>query len=185
MGQNSGLANSAFTLKFKQEIGISTEQLTESTLSILEGNHGNAYLSYGNYYSIFEQGTMSNGSFFDEKINLDMLVNNLQLSIMDLLYQNPKVPQTDPGVTQLIHQCNESCANAVRIGFLAPGTWTGSNVLNLSTGDPLPTGYLVQAEAVSSQSQADREARKSVPIYIAIKESGATHSVLVGVYVNR
>jgi len=38
---------------------------------------------------------------------------------------------------------------------------------------------------LSTQTQADREARKSVPLYIAIKESGAVHSVLVGVYVNR
>jgi hypothetical protein len=185
MGQNSGLANSAFTLKFKQEIGISVEPLTSTTIGILEGNNGNVYLSYGNYYTIFEQGKMSNGSFFDEKINLDMLVNNMQLTIMDLLYQNPKVPQTDAGVTQLIQCCNEACQEAVRIGFLGAGTWTGANVLNLKKYDPLPAGYLVQAESLATQSQADREARKSVPLYVAIKEAGAVHSVLVGVYVNR
>ena len=185
MGQNSGLAMSAFTLKFKQEIGIAVEPMTSSTLSILEGNNGNVYLSYGNYYTIFEQGKMSNGSFFDEKINLDMLVNNMQLTIMDLLYQNPKIPQTDAGVTQLIHACNLACEEAVRVGFLGPGTWTGRNILNLKTDDPLPKGYLVQAEALATQSQADREARESVPLYVAIKEAGAVHSVLVGVYVNR
>lgn len=185
MGQNSGLANSAFTLKFKREIGIATEPLTTTQLGILEGNNGNAYLSYGNYYSIFEQGKMSDGSFFDEKINLDMLVNNIQLSIMDVLYQNPKVPQTDAGVTQEIQACNDACDNAVRIGFLGPGTWTGVDILNLKNGDPLPGGYLVQAESLASQSQADREARKSVPLYVAIKEAGAIHSVLIGVYVNR
>jgi len=185
MGQNSGLANSAFTLKFKQEIGISIEPMTPSQISIVEGNYGNLYLSYGNYYTIFEQGKMSNGSFFDEKINLDMLVNNLQLTIMDLLYQNPKVPQTDAGVTQLIQCCNEACEEAVRIGFLGPGVWKGVNVLNLAYDDVLPNGYLVQAESLADQSQADREARESVPLYVAIKEAGAVHSVLIGVYVNR
>ena len=184
-GQNSGLANSAFTLKFKQETGIAIEPLSSSNINVIEGNNGNLYLEYANYYTIFEQGRMANGTFFDERINLDMFVNNLQLTIMDLLYQNPKIPQTDAGVTQLIHACNEACDEAVRIGFLGPGTWTGPNVLNLKTDDPLPTGYLVQAEALSTQTQADREARKSVPLYIAIKESGAVHSVLVGVYVNR
>lgn len=184
-GQNSGLANSAFTLKFKKEVGISVEPLTSSQITALEGKNGNAYLYYANYYTIFEQGKMVDGSFVDEKINLDMFVNNLQLTIMDLLYQNPKVPQTDAGVTQLIHACNEACDDAVRIGFLAPGTWTGVNILNLSTDDPLPKGYLVQAEALSTQSQADRELRKSVPLYIAIKEAGAVHSLLIGVYVNR
>ena len=85
----------------------------------------------------------------------------------------------------MIHACNEACDEAVRIGFLGPGTWTGANVLNLKTDDPLPSGYLVQAESLSTQSQADREARESVPLYIAIKEAGAVHSVLIGVYVNR
>jgi hypothetical protein len=184
-GQNSGLANSAFTLKFKQETGIAVEPLTSSQINIIEGNNGNVYLNYANYYTIFEQGKMANGDFFDERINLDMFVNNLQLTIMDLLYQNPKIPQTDAGVTQLIQACNEACDEAVRIGFLGPGTWTGANVLNLKTDDPLPAGYLVQAESLSTQSQADREARESVPLYVAIKEAGAVHSVLIGVYVNR
>ena len=184
-GQNSGLANSAFTLKFKQETGIAVEPLTSTQINIIEGNYGNLYLDYADYYTIFEQGRMADGTFFDERINLDMFVNNLQLTIMDLLYQNPKIPQTDAGVTQLIQACNEACDEAVRIGFLGPGTWTGPNILNLKPDDPLPAGYLVQAEALSTQTQADREARKSVPLYIAIKESGAVHSVLVGVYVNR
>jgi len=184
-GQNSGLANSAFTLKFKQETGIAVEPLSSSQITIIEGNNGNVYLEYANYYTIFEQGKMADGTFFDEKMNLDMLVNNLQLTLMDLLYQNPKIPQTDAGVTQLIQACNEACDESVRIGFLAPGTWTGANILNLSTDDPLPKGYLVQAEAVSTQSQADRELRKSVPLYVAIKEAGAVHSILIGVYVNR
>jgi len=184
-GQNSGLANSAFTLKFKQETGIAIEPLSSSNINVIEGNNGNLYLEYANYYTIFEQGRMANGTFFDERINLDMFTNNLQLTIMDLLYQNPKIPQTDAGVTQLIQACNEACDEAVRIGFLGPGTWTGANILNLKTDDPLPNGYLVQAAPLSTQTQADREARKSVPLYIAIKESGAVHSVLVGVYVNR
>ena len=184
-GQNSGLANSAFTLKFKQETGIAVEPLTSTQITEVESNNGNLYLEYANYYTIFEQGKMANGDFFDERINLDMFVNNLQLTIMDLLYQNPKIPQTDAGVTQLIQACNEACDEAVRIGFLGPGTWTGANVLNLKTGDPLPAGYLVQAEALSTQSTADREARESVPLYIAIKEAGAVHSILIGVYVNR
>ena len=88
-GQNSGLANSAFTLKFKQETGIAVEPLTSSQITIIEGNNGNVYLNYANYYTIFEQGKMADGTFFDERINLDMFVNNLQLTIMDLLYQNP------------------------------------------------------------------------------------------------
>lgn len=185
MGQNTGLANSAYTLKFKNEVGIATEPLTATMIGYAEDKYCNLYLNYANYYNVFEQGRMANGYFFDEVINLDMLVSNIQLSVMDLLYGNPKIPQTDSGVNQIIHAINEACDQAVKIGFLAPGQWTGADCLNLKTDDMLPAGYLVQAEKCADQSQADREARKSPNIYVAVKEAGAIHSVLIGVYVNR
>lgn len=185
MRANTGLANSAYTLKFKRIIGVEVEPLTATQVTILEGKNGNAYINRGFYYDMFEQGVMANGQFFDEVVNLDMLANNIQLNVMDKLYQFPKVPQTEPGVTQLINACAQACDRSVIIGFLAPGVWTGQPVLNLNTGDILPQGYLIQAEAINSQSQADREARKAPPIYVCIKEAGAIHSVTIGVYVNR
>lgn len=184
-GQNSGLANSAFTLKFKQETGIATEPLTATQRGYIENQNGNLYLSYGNYYSWFEQGKMANGDFFDERINLDMLVNNIQLTISDLLNSTPKIPQTEAGVTQIIHGINQACDEAVNIGFLAPGEWTGKDILNLKYGDTLTKGYLVQAEAIADQSTSDRQNRISPNIYVAIKEAGAMHSIIIGVYVNR
>lgn len=184
-GQNSGLANSAFTLKFKQETGIATEPLTATQRGYIENQNGNLYLSYGNYYSWFEQGKMANGDFFDERINLDMLVNNIQLTISDLLNSTPKIPQTEAGVTQIIHEINQACDEAVNIGFLAPGEWTGKDILNLKYGDTLTKGYLVQAEAIADQSTSDRQNRISPNIYVAIKEAGAMHSIIIGVYVNR
>lgn len=185
MGQNTGLANSAYTLKFKQETGIAVEELTTTQIGYLEGKNGNVYLNYGNYYTIFEQGKMANGSFFDEVINLDMLVNDIQLNVMDLLYQNPKIPQTDAGVTQVMYTIADACEDAVTRGFLAPGKWLGLPVLNLNTNDVLPKGYLIQATAVADQSTADRQARISPPIYVAVKEAGALHSIVIGVYVDR
>jgi hypothetical protein len=185
MGQNSGLIDSAFTLKFKGEVGINTESLSLTQIGNIEDENGNIYLNYGNYYNIFEQGVMANGYFFDEKINLDMLVNKLQLNVMDVLYADPKVPQTEAGMTRLIHACQLACQEMVEIGFLAPGQWTGRTLLDLKEGDTLPLGYAVMAEALADQSTADRQARKAPPIYVCIKEAGAVHSVIIGVYVNR
>ena len=185
MGLNTGLANSAYTLKFKQLVGVTAESLSTTQVKAVEDANGNVYVNRGSYYNMLEEGVMVNGQFFDEIINLDMLTNAIQLNVMDLLYGTPKVPQTDPGVTQIIQAVNSACDDSVTIGFLAPGTWTGQKVLNLNPGDTLAKGYLVQAPPVSSQSRADREARKSPPIYCAVKEAGAIHSVLIGVYVNR
>lgn len=192
MGQNTGTANSAYTLKFKGEVGIATEALSLTEVNNISGvgpsaigANGNIYLSYGNYYNIFQEGKMANGQYFDEVLNLDMLVSDIQLNVMDLLYGTPKVPQTDDGVSQIVHAINQALELAVTRGFLAPGTWTAAPVMNIATGDALPKGYVVQAQAIALQARADREARKSPPIYIACKEAGAIHFVIIVNYVNR
>jgi hypothetical protein len=109
---------------------------------------------------------------------------------MDLLYGNPKIPQTDAGITQIINVINQACDKYVKIGFVAPGTWNGSAILNddgkgLATGDTLTKGYLVLSESLSDQSQADRDARKAPPIYVAVKLAGAVEFVTIQVDVNR
>lgn len=185
MGQNTGLNNSAYTLKFKNEIGIATEDIDPTQISNIEGNNGNVYLSYGNYYNIFEQGVVPSGQFFDEILGLDILAANIQISVMNVLYTLPKVPLTDPGMTRIITAINQACQQSVDIGFLAPGVWTGLPILNLNTNDTLSKGFLVQVPAVSTLTDAEREARVTPHFYVAIKEAGAAHSVLIGVYVNR
>ena len=185
MGQNSGLANSMFTLKFKSEVGVTAEAVTANQVNLIEGQNGNLYLNYANTYTFFEQGKMVNGRFFDELLGIDMLVADIQLSVMDLLVSNPKIPQTDDGVTQIVQSINDACENAAVRGFVGGGIWTGSQILNLNNGDMLPKGYMVQAASLSAQSVADRAARKCPPIYVAIKESGAIHSVLCACYVTQ
>jgi hypothetical protein len=185
MGLNTGLANSAYTLKFKELVGVGTSSLTATQVNNIGNNNGNMYLSYGGYYKILLQGKVSSGKFFDEIIGLDMLVSDLQLGVMDLLYGSRKVPQTDEGINQLVHACNEACNLSLNRGFLGAGEWTGPTILSLVEGAILPSGYLVQAESLADQSNADRQARKAPPIYVSIKEAGAVHSLTIGVYVNR
>lgn len=182
---NTQLANSAYTMKFKQLPGCTVDNFSATEVANIEKYNGNVYINRGSYYDMLEQGTMPNGQFFDEVLSLDMIKNDIQLNIMDKLYKAPKVPQTESGITTLVDACNSACQKYVTIGFLAPGLWTGDAILNLKNGDLLNTGYLVQSEAINNQSVADREARKAPPIYVAIKEAGAIHSVTIGVYVVR
>ena len=184
-GLTTGLANSAYTMKFKDLVGIATEPLTTAQITNMEAKNCNVYLYYNKFYNWFEQGEMVNGMFYDRRVFLDMLVNDIQLSVADLLNAAVKIPQTDSGVTQLIQACNSACENSKTLGFLGPGTWTGVDVLNLKNGDTLPKGYLVQAASLADQSTADRTARKSPTLYVAIKEAGAIHSVLIGIYDNQ
>lgn len=193
MGLNTGLANSFFTLMFKVLTGVFSETgLTQNQMATLSGNPGgaqglnaNLYVGYANSYTFDQRGQMANGQYFDEIINLDMLTSAMQFNVMNLLVSQPSVPQTDPGQTQIIHAVNMACQSAVDRGFIAPGTWQGVTILNLSTGDNLPAGYLAQSPAYATQSPANRQARQAMPVYVAIIEAGAVEFVLIGVTVQR
>jgi len=183
-GQNSGLANSAFTLKFKQEVGVTPEPMDVNALGIIEGKNCNLYVNYNSFYNFFEQGVMVNGWFFDRVINLDMLGTNIQLNVANLLYASDRVPQTEAGVSQIVSAIHDACEAAYTVGYLGPGTWRGPAVMNLNYGDALPRGYVIQPQRLSDQSSADKAARKAPPIYVCIVEAGAIHSLVVQVNVS-
>lgn len=185
MGANNGTNNSAYTLAYKTMPGVVVESLTNTQVTNIKAYNGNLYLLRGGQYSVFEQGHVANGTSFDELINLDKLANDIQLAVMDALYQAPKIPQTEDGMTQLISAISGPCRTAVNIGFIAPGIWNGASILNLSKGDPLAEGFLIQADSINSQTQADRDARKAPYIYVAVKLAGAIEFVVIRVDVNR
>lgn len=185
----TGTINSAFTMKFKTLSGIETENATSvfpsNSVTKIKGANGNVYVNRGTYYNMLEEGVMADGSFFDEIIFLDKFKNDCQLAIMDRLTQNAKVPQTEAGMTILHRALEDVCQKYNKIGFLASGVWNGNDVLELTAGDTLPNGYLIQSEPIDKQSQSDRDNRIAPPIYIALKLAGAIHSVVVQVDVNR
>ena len=183
-GLNTGLANSAFTMFGKQIVGSATEDLTAGQRAIIEAKNCNLYLSYANYYSIFGPGVMANGYFYDQVLNRDMLVNDIQLSVMDLLTQNLKIPQTEAGMAMIHNTLVQACQLAVQRGYLGSGYYTGIPFLNLNTNDPMLSGYIIQSLPLSEQSATDRVLRKATPFYITIKEAGAVHSVTIEVLVN-
>lgn len=189
MGAMTGTINSAFTLAYKNEVGVETENssalFASSKVDTIKENYGNVYINRGSYYDVFEEGTLFDGTWFDELIYLDKYQNDMQLGLMDLLYQNNKIAQTEGGMTQLKDAVKVVCDDMNRVGFIASGVWNANDVLNLKKGDTLPNGYLIQSEPIDQQSQADRDARKAPPIYVSLKLAGAIHHVTVQVDVNR
>lgn len=189
MGMMTGTINSAFTLKFKGIVGVTTEN-SEAAISVsavdkLKKQNGNIYVNRGFYYDMFEEGTMADGTFFDEIIYLDKLKNDCQLALMDLFVQNAKIAQTEGGMTRIHNALNGVLKDYQRIGYLETGVWHGDTILGLKYGDTVNNGYLVQSEPIAEQNQADRENRIAPPIYIALKLAGAIHSAVVQIDVNR
>jgi len=189
MGSMTGTIGSAFTLAYKTEVGVETENssgaFSSQYVENIKANNGNVFINRGTYYDVFEEGTMADGTWFDEMIYLDKYANDMQLAIMDLLYQNQKIAQTEAGMTRIHSALTEVCEEANKVGFIESGVWKSNDLLELKYGDTLPKGYLIQSESIDAQAQADREARKAPPIYVSFKLAGAIHHVTVEVDVNR
>ncbi len=184
MGANTGLANSAFTMAYKPEVSVTPEVLTTTQATDILGWNGNIYTAYGNTYDLLVQGTMADGTPFDQILNLDILTTNIQTAVMNALTSGPKIPQTDSGVGILVNAVTGACRQAATAGILAPGIWNAAPVLNLQTGDTLSTGYLVQAATIASQTSAQIAARQAPPIYACVKMAGALEHVTIGVVVD-
>lgn len=178
--------NTAITLKFKNEPGVTAETLTESQAAALTAKNCNVFVNYNNATAIIQQGVMSGGYYFDEVQGLDWLQNSLQTAIFNLLYTSPtKIPQSDAGVNQIVAACESAMNQAVNNGLVAPGTWNAPGFGAIANGQTLPKGYYIYAPPLSTQSQADRAARKAPTLQIAAKLAGAVHSANVIVNVNR
>lgn len=183
---NFNANRSTITMKFKQEPGIIAEYLTETQAATVKAKCGNVFVNYQNDTAIIQEGVMASGNFFDEIHGLDWLQNRIQTDCYNLLYTSPtKIPQTDEGMHQIATTIAGSCEAAVNNGLVAPGVWNAAGFGQLQQGQTLISGYYIYTPPVASQSQSDREARKSVPIQVAVKLAGAVHSIDCLVSVNR
>jgi len=178
--------NTTITLKFKTEPGVTYETLTSSQAAAVDAKNANVYVYYANDTAILQQGVMSNGDFFDERHGLDWLQNYVQTNLYNLLYTSTtKIPQTEAGITRLLSNVEQSLDQGVSNGLVAPGVWNGGDIGQITAGDTLTKGYYVYAQPLSSQAQADREARKAPLIQAAIKLAGAVHYADVQINVVR
>ncbi|WP_110993113.1 DUF3383 domain-containing protein [Pseudomonas sichuanensis] len=178
--------NTTITLKFKQEPGVVAESLNTTQAAALKAKNCNVFVNYDNDTAIIQEGVMANGYFFDEVHGLDWLQNDVQTAVWNVLYTSPtKTPQTDGGMNRLVTTVNSRHEQGVANGLIAPGQWNGPSFGALTTGQFLSTGYYTYAPPVASQSQADREARKSTVLQSAVKLAGAVHFADVIINVNR
>jgi len=183
---NFNANRSTITLMYKQEPGVTGEELTENQATTLKDKRCNVFVNYVNDTIIIQYGVMSGPAYFDEIHDLDWFQDAVQNACYNLMYQSKtKIPQTDAGVNQFVNAIGSVCDSAVNNGMAAPGVWNADGFGELETGDYLKNGYYIYATPVALQSQADRETRVAPPIQVAIKLAGAIQELDVLVDVNR
>ena len=179
-------SNTAITLKFKVEPGVTAESLSISQANALEAKNGNVFVNYTNGVAIIEQGICASGQFVDAIIGSDWFASFMQTSIFNLLYStNTKIPQTDAGNHVIATTIQSVCAQAKQNGLVGPGIWNQPGFGELKQGDFLENGFYIYQPPIALQSQADRAARKSVKFQVAAIYAGAIHSASVSINVNQ
>jgi hypothetical protein len=178
-------SKTALTMMWKREPGIIPEVLSSAQADTLQNKRCNVLAEYNNGTAITQYGVMSGPVYFDEIHGTDWLAGRVQTDLFNVLYQAPKIPQTDKGVNILVAACEGSLSQSVINGLLAAGQWNAPGFGKLNTGDNLPKGWYIFVDSVANQNQADREARISPLIQIAAKFAGAIHTVDVLINFNR
>lgn len=180
--------NTANTLNLKQLAGILPDLNLNQTYYNNAKQYGvDLYAStqgYSCYYSF------DNGAFIDEIVMNMFLKSKLEVSIFNALATtNTKVPQIETGVNVIKSAIQNVLIQGVRNGYIDGGKWNSlSNRFgNLEDFDAniLQHGYYIYSQPVARQSQIDREARKCPLVQIAVKRSGAIHSVTGEVILER
>lgn len=199
MGANNGAAGSYFDLNNKSLSGVVPEPLTPTQILAIRGASDrsttglncNLIVPYqGGAYNLFQPGIMASGRWFDEVLQIDMLVSDIQSSLMALFVSVGALPITNGGVAQVKTVIAGACERSKTRGFVAPsGTWQGVAVgtgsAAIAPGDALPNGYYLYAPPVSSLSQAQKSARQMPPVTVLLVESGSGHSLAVSVNVQQ
>ena len=177
--------NSAITLMYKSEPGITAESLTPSQSDALAAKRCNVFAFFNNNTAIILNGQSASGQFTDSVIGADWLQGAIQTNVFNLLFgSTTKIPQTDAGNHLIATQIEAALLTGVTNGLLAPGVWNAGGFGQLKQGDYLSKGFYVYTPPIALQSQADRSARKSVPFQVAAKLGGAVHTANVLVNFN-
>ena len=180
--------NTANTLNLKQLATIQPDLNLDQTYYGQAKQYGvdlyGSTQGYSCYYSF------DNGAFIDEIVMDMFLKSKLEVAIFNALATtNSKVPQTEAGVAVIKSAIQNILTQGVRNGYIAAGKWNSpanrfGNVEDFDANIE-QHGYYIYSQPVSQQAQADREARKCPLIQIAVKRSGAIHSVTGEVILER
>lgn len=178
--------STAQTANLKQLATVTPDTgLNQTIYNAANTNGVDLYVSYDGVPSIFSTG----GNDFFNNVYEDLALKfALETAGFNYLRQtNTKVPQTEIGMEGLKSAYSLVLDRFVRVGAVAPGTWTSSETF----GDPetfkeniVAAGYYVFSTAIALQTSVDREARKAPLVQIAVKRAGAIHTSDVIVVIN-
>lgn len=169
--------NSTITMNLKDLVGITPDSTVTETLYKNAANLGvDLYVSYNGLAKVVSNGVPL---YFDSVYNRLWFIQKLKVEMFNsLATTSTKIPQTEPGMDKLKTTARKVCQAAVYNGFLAPGTWNGSDTFGNQDDfyrNIEDFGFYIYSAPVNQQTQTERQTRRAPVIQIAGKEAGAIH----------
>ena len=184
MGLQLASGASSFALCYKTLQGVEPSDLTQTQIDAIQAKNGNVFVSRNYSFHLLEKGTTPSGYRYDEVLYMDMIAADLQASAVSLLAQNTgKLPQTDDSTAMFINRFSGILAGYTTRNILASTPWRGPSVGSIQSGDIIENGFLLWADSYDTQSDADRQAHKAMPIRVALTLAGSLESVVINVNV--
>lgn len=176
---NFAAQNSTITMNLKDLVGVSPDStVTEAIYQNAEQLGVDMYVAYNGLPKIVSNG---NPLYFDDIYNRLWFELTMRVELFNALATtSTKIPQTETGMNNLKSAARAVCQRGVYNGFMAPGTWNGTDTF----GDQddfyrniEDFGFYVYSAPVSQQSQSEREARVAPVVQVACKQAGAIHKM--------
>lgn len=179
-------SNTTLTMNLKDLVGISADtNISETILDKCASLGVDCFPSIEGLAKVISN--KQGGQYFDQVTNRIWLVNAIQRAVFNTLATTgTKIPQTEPGIAQIINSIREVCNQAVTNGMVAPGTWNSSDTFG-NYDDFIRNieefGFYIYHQPIAEQAQSEREERKAPVTQVACKEAGAYHSGNILVYI--
>jgi len=158
------------TWAFKRVAGISPLN-NDTTLEtqLQEGRSNIISRRAGRIITMF--GQVRGGEWIDVIRGRDWLENDMQLRIANLLFMEPKIPYTNPGIGKVENQMRASLAAAQARGIVSPDEYD-------TDGNLIP-GFVVRVPNAATITPTQRASRNLVDCRFTARLAGAIHAVRV------
>ncbi len=184
MGLQLASGASSFALCYKTLQGVTPSELTQTQIDAIQAKNGNVFVTRSYSFHLLEKGTTPSGYRYDEVLYMDMIAADLQAAAVSLLADNTgKMPQTDDSTAMFVNRFSGILAGYTDRRVLASAAWRGPAVGSLQPGDVVENGFQLWADSYDTQSEADRQAHKAMPIQVALTLAGSLESVVINVNV--
>ena len=186
MSVNFAGSRTANTLNLKQLATIPVDTgITQTYYNAAATAGVDLYVSYAGVSAYVSNGA---NKYFDQKYNLIWFVNQLKVNGFNALaLVGTKIPQTEPGMSQLKGAYRQVCEAALNNGYVAPGAWNSAEWFGSQDdmiNNILQRGYYIYSQPVNLQSQAVRVERIAPSVQIAAKLAGAIQQLNVVLSIN-